>query len=75
MIVKCAKETKKLISIEDHSVINGLGTAIADVLTEEYPKKLVKFGMNDEFGKSGKAEELLRYFKLTPEKIIEEVKR
>ena len=75
MIVKCAKETKKLISIEDHSVINGLGTAIADVLTEEYPKKLVKFGMNDEFGKSGKAEELLRYFKLTPEKIIEEVKK
>ena len=75
MIVKCAKETKKLISIEDHSTINGLGTAIADVLIEECPKKLVKIGINDEFGKSGKAEELLRYFKLTPEKVIEEVKR
>ena len=75
MIVKCAKETEKLISIEDHSVINGLGTAISEVLIEEYPKKLVKIGINDEFGKSGKAEELLRYFKLTPEKIIEEVKK
>ena len=75
MIIKCAKETKKLISIEDHSIINGLGTAISEVLIEEYPKKLVKIGINDEFGKSGKAEELLRYFKLTPEKIIEEVKK
>jgi transketolase len=74
-IIKCAKETKKLISIEDHSVINGLGSAIADVLIEEYPKKLVKIGMNDEFGKSGKAGELLKYFKLTPEHIIEEVKK
>ena len=75
MIVRCAKETKKLISIEDHSVINGLGSAIADVLVEECPKKLVKIGINDEFGKSGKAGELLRYFKLTPEHIIEEVKK
>lgn len=75
IIVKCAKETKKLISIEDHSIINGLGTAISDVLIEEYPKKLVKIGMNDEFGKSGKAEDLLKHFKLTPEKIIEEVKK
>ena len=45
------------------------------MLIEEYPQKLVKIGINDEFGKSGKAEELLRYFKLTPEKIIEEVKK
>lgn len=75
MIVKCANETKKLISIEDHSVINGLGTAISDVLVEECPKKLIKIGINDEFGKSGKAEELLRYFKLTPERVIEEVKK
>ena len=75
VIIKCANETNKLISIEDHSVINGLGTAISEVLVEECPKKLVKIGINDEFGKSGKAEELLRYFKLTPERIIEEVKK
>ena len=73
MIVKCAKETKKLISIEDHSIINGLGTAIADVLTEEYPCKLIKIGINDEFGKSGKAVELLEYYGLTAKHIVEAV--
>ena len=70
MIVKCAKETKKLISIEDHSVIGGLGSAIAEVLTEEYPCKLVRMGIKDTFGKSGNAVELLKYFGLTSEDII-----
>ena len=57
MIIKCAKETKKLISIEDHSIIGGLGSAISEVLTENYPTKLERLGINDTFGKSGKAEE------------------
>ena len=73
-IIKCAKETKTLISIEDHSVIGGLGTAISDVLTENYPTKLIKLGVNDVFGKSGKAEELLQYFGLTSENIVKVVK-
>lgn len=73
MIVQCAKETKKLISIEDHSIINGLGTAIADVLTEEYPCKLIKLGVKDEFGKSGKATELLEHYGLTAKHIVEAV--
>ena len=68
-IIKCAKETKQLISIEDHSVIGGLGTAIAEVLTEEYPAKLIRLGMKDIFGRSGKAEELLDYFELNAEKL------
>ena len=55
MVIKCAKETKKLISVEDHNVIGGLGSAISEVLTEEYPVKLVRMGINDTFGKSGKA--------------------
>ena len=70
MIVKCAKETKKLISIEDHSVIGGLGSAIAEVLTEEYPCKLIRMGIKDTFGKSGSAVDLLKYFGLTSEDII-----
>lgn len=74
LIVKCAKETKKLISIEDHSTVNGLGTAISDVLTEKYPTKLIKMGIKDRFGKSGPAKELLRYFGLTSEDIIATVK-
>lgn len=73
-IIKSAKETKKLISVEDHSVIGGLGTAISDGLTEQYPTKLIKLGINDTFGKSGKAEELLKYFGLTAENIIDVIK-
>ena len=72
MIVKCAKETKKLISIEDHSIIGGLGTAISEVLTEYYPTKLERLGINDTFGKSGKSEELMKYFHITAEDIIKE---
>ena len=68
MIIKCAKETKKLISIEDHSIIGGLGTAISEVLTEQYPTKLERLGIIDTFGKSGKAEELVKYFHITAEK-------
>ena len=74
-IIKCANETEKLISIEDHSIIGGLGTAIAEVLTEECPKKLVRMGMKDCFGKSGKAMELLEYFGLVANNIVEEVKK
>ena len=72
MIIKCAKETKKLISIEDHSIIGGLGTAISEVLTEQYPTKLERLGIIDTFGKSGKAEELMKYFHITAEDIIKE---
>ncbi len=74
MIIKCAKETKKLISVEDHSIIGGLGSAISEVLTEEYPAKLVRLGIKDTFGKSGKAEELMEYFKITAPAIEEEIK-
>ena len=74
MIIKCAKETKKLITIEDHSIIGGLGTAVCEVLSEECPTKVVRMGMQDKFGKSGKAEQLLKYFKLDSQAIIEEIK-
>lgn len=74
MLIKCAKETKKLITIEDHSIIGGLGTAICEVLSEEYPIKVVRMGMQDKFGKSGKADQLLKYFKLDSQAIIEEIK-
>ena len=69
MIIKCAKETKKLISVEDHSIIGGLGSAISEVLTENYPVKLKRIGINDCFGRSGKAEELIKYFGIDSESI------
>ena len=72
LVIKCAKETEKLISIEDHNIIGGLGSAISEVLTDSYPKKLVRMGIKDEFGKSGDAVELMKYFKITSKDIIEE---
>ena len=70
IIIKCAKETTRLISIEDHNVIGGLGSAISEVLTSKYPAKLESMGINDSFGKSGKAEELMKYFKITSDDIV-----
>lgn len=74
MIVKCAKQTSILLSVEDHNVIGGLGSAVADVLAEEYPKKLIKLGINDCFGKSGKATDLMKYFKIDSKSIEETIK-
>ena len=73
LIIKCAKETKKLISIEDHNIIGGLGSAIAEVLTNKYPAKLIRMGIPDTFGKSGSTAELMRYFKITDKDIIEKI--
>ena len=73
LIVKCAKETKKIITIEDHNIIGGLGSSISEVLTDEYPTKLIRLGINDTFGKSGKAEELMKYFHIVSDDIIREV--
>jgi len=70
MIVKCAKETKKLISIEDHNIIGGLGSAISEVLTDECPTKLIRIGIKDTFGKSRKAIELMKYFGITAEDLV-----
>ena len=74
VIIKCAKETKRIITIEDHSIIGGLGSAVCEVLAEEYPCKVTRMGIKDQFGKSGKAEKLLEYFGLTKEAIIKEIK-
>lgn len=75
IIIKSAKETNKIITIEDHNIIGGLGTAVCEVLSEEYPKKVVRMGIKDKFGTSGKAEELMKYFKITSKDIVEEIKK
>ncbi len=74
IIIKSAKETKKLISIEDHSIIGGLGSAISEVLTDKCGTKLVRIGIKDTFGKSGKAQDLMKYFGITSEDIIKNIK-
>ena len=73
IIIKAAKETKKIITIEDHNIIGGLGTAVCEVLSEEYPTKVIRLGINDTFGKSGKANELMKHFNITSEDIISKI--
>lgn len=70
MVIKCAKETKKIITVEDHSIIGGLGSSVCEVLSESYPTKVIRMGIKDSFGKSGTAEELLEYFGLTTKDIL-----
>lgn len=69
IIIKCAKETKKIITVEDHSIVGGLGSAVCEVLADEYPAKVTRLGVKDTFGKSGKAEELMKYFEIDSEAI------
>jgi len=73
LIIKCAKETKKIITIEDHSIVGGLGSAVSEVLSEKYPTKIQRIGIKDVFGRSGKANELLEYFGLTSKEIIKAI--
>ena len=75
IIIKAAKETNKIITIEDHNIIGGLGSAVCEVLSGEYPIKVIRMGIEDTFGTSGKAEELMKYFHITAEDIIEKVKK
>lgn len=73
IVIKSAKETKKIITIEDHNIIGGLGSAVCEVLAENYPTKVYRMGIKDEFGKSGKAEDLLKYFEIDKSAIIKAV--
>lgn len=74
LIVKCAKETKKIITVEDHNIIGGLGSAVCEVLSEEYPTKVERMGIFDSFGRSGKAEELLKYYKIDSAAIVNKIR-
>ena len=73
LIIKCAQETNKLYSLENHSITGGLGTAIAEVLCDKYPHQLTRFGMENEFGRSGKPADLLKYYKLDAESIVNKI--
>lgn len=73
IIIKAAKETKKIITIEDHNVIGGLGSAVCEVLSEEYPTKVIRMGIKDTFGTSGKGTELMKYFNIIAEDIINQI--
>jgi len=74
LICKCAKETGVIVTAEEHSVIGGLGSAVAEAVTECCPVPVVKIGVNDEFGHSGPAVDLLKEFGLCADNIVAKVK-
>lgn len=71
LLVSCAQKTGRVITVEEGSVVGGLGTAVAEVLSERCPTLLRRIGMPDVFGTSGSGEELLEYYRLNAEHIIE----
>ncbi len=74
LIVKSAKKTGMVVTVEEHSVIGGLGSAVCDALSEKFPVPVKKLGMQDMFGESGPALELIHKYKLDGEGVYDQVK-
>ena len=74
LVIAAAKETGKVVTVEEHSVIGGLGSAVCDCLSENLPTKVLKIGMNDMFGESGAAVKLIHKYGLDAEGICAKVK-
>lgn len=74
LVLASAKETGKVVTIEEHSVIGGLGSAVCDLLSEKLPTKVLKIGVNDTFGESGPAKELIKKYGLDADSIYSKVK-
>ena len=74
LVLKCAKETGAIVTSEEANVIGGLGAAVSELLSEEYPVPVVRHGVNDEFGRSGKAPAVLEAYGITAEVIAAKAK-
>ncbi|HBB29987.1 MAG TPA: transketolase [Clostridiales bacterium] len=75
LIIKAAKETKRIVTAEEHSIIGGLGSAVLEAISEECPVPVIRIGVKDTFGESGKPNELLEKYGLTEKEIVEAVKK
>ena len=75
LIIKAAKETGVIVTAEEHSVIGGLGSAVAEVVSENCPVPVLRVGVKDTFGESGKPNELLEKYGLTSNDIVNKVKK
>ncbi|MDD4781217.1 MAG: transketolase family protein [Tissierellia bacterium] len=75
IIINCAKETKAIVTAEEHSVVGGLGSAVLEVLSDECPVPVTMIGVKDTFGESGKPDQLLKKYGLTEEDIIKGCKK
>ena len=74
-IIEKAKQTKFVITVENHSIIGGLGSAVCELLAEYYPMPVHRFGINDTFGQSGKWDFLLDYYGLSAQKLAKNIKK
>ena len=74
LLISEAKKTGAIVTSEEHNIIGGLGSAVAEALCETCPVPVVKHGVNDEFGRSGPAKELIEYYGLTAAGIVEKAK-
>ena len=74
LIISAAKETGRVVTVEEHSVIGGLGSAVCDVLSEKAPTKVMKIGINDVFGESGSASVLVHKYGLDGEGVYNKIK-
>lgn len=74
LVINVAKNTKSVFTLEEHSVIGGLGSAVMECLSEEYPCKVTRIGINDVFGESGPAGELIKKYGLDGQSVYEKVK-
>lgn len=75
MVLKAARETRGIITVEDHNIYGGLGSAVAEVLARRSPQTVTMIGLADRFGLSGECEELKEYFGLSVKRIVEEAER
>ena len=73
-IVESAKKTGRVVTVENHSVIGGLGGAVCEALSENHPTKVLRIGTYDQFGQSGTADELMDYYGFTAEKLAAKIK-
>lgn len=74
LVIKAAKETGKIVTVEEHSIIGGLGGAVSECLSENYPVKVLRIGINDVFGESGPATALIKKYGLDAEGIYTKIK-
>lgn len=74
ILLAAAKDTGAIVTTEEHTVIGGLGSAVAEYLSQNYPVPVIRHGVEDQFGRSGKAEEVLKAFGLRPDIIAQKVR-
>ena len=73
-VIESVKKTKLAITVENHSIIGGLGSAICETIADKLPSKVYRFGIHDEFGQSGKAEELIEYYGLDSKTLAKRIR-